>query len=98
MICTLLTSIPADIPTWGNLIPWIIGFLATLSSTIIWYILNQQNKKLDTIEERLNKMANALFLSHRAKIIQMALDANLHPALKEQCDQMVREVDSETAK
>lgn len=98
MICTLLTSVSADIPTWGNLIPWIFGFLATLSSTIIWHSLIQQNKKLETIDERLNKMANALFLSHRARIIQMAMDANLHPALKEQCDQMVREIDAESSK
>lgn len=48
------------------------------------------------INQRQDKMANALFLSHRRELIQMAVDPAIHPQLQQQCKIMVEEIDEAT--
>lgn len=90
------SPVPYPPPTWENLIPWIIGFCGTALSTVIWYILVQQNKQLHEIRMELGKMANAINLSNRVRLIQMMSDPNLHQVIKDQCAQIVREIDDAT--
>lgn len=87
---------PTELPTWGNLIPWVVGFFGLLVSSMLYFIINQQSKQLSEMKQTVEKLANAVYLSHRARLVQMATDPNIHPTLKEQCDVMVREIDQET--
>lgn len=93
---------PTELPTWGNLIPWVVGFFGMMVSGMLYFVIGRQAKQLDElkliVDQKLEKLANAVYLSHRARLVQMATDPQYHPTLKEQCETMVREIDDATAK
>lgn len=94
--CLASAPVTYQPPTWENLIPWIIGFCGSALSTVIWYILVQQNKQLAEIKVELGKMSNALNISNKVRLIQMMADPNLHKVIKDQCESVAREIDDST--
>lgn len=79
-------------PTLDNLIPWAFGFLATLVSGFSYYIMYQQGKKLDDIAIQQKEMKEALFLTNKVRLLQLAIDAS-HPIIKEQVQTAIRETE-----
>lgn len=89
---------PVNTPTWENLVPWLFGFGASLISSFAYYLMIQQGKRLDNIDERVDKLADALYLTNKVRLLQMAADVNMHPVLKEQVDATIREIEDATRK
>lgn len=89
---------PTQPPTWETLIPWVVGFLGLLVSSMLWYITNQQNKKIEALTEVVTKLQSAVYLSHRVELLRMAADPALHAAIRAQAESQIREIDLATQK
>jgi hypothetical protein len=90
-------SYPAP-SSFTEIVPWVLGFMATIVSGLLYHNVYGNSKRMDSMDQRIDKLADAVYLSNKARLLQMAADPDLHPLLKEQCNTLVREIEDATKK